>query len=461
MKKQHIILIILGTIYILLSAFHSNLWFDETYSTAIANHSFIDIFTIGASDVHPILYYYCLKILNVFFGPNIIIYRLFSCFCISMLGILGYTHIRKITNDKVGLLFTFFAFFLPIMPIYATEVRMYSLGIIFVTLTAYYAYKIIKNNTNKDYILFVLFSILSAYTHNYGLVSTGIINLYLFIYILKNKLPIKRYIYTIIAQVIIYLPWFIILVKQTLTVSKGFWITFDFPKDFISLLQFQFTGLNSIVGLLICLGIYTLMFIKCKKSSIARTSLFIYLTVLIVMSLVSLISPIIVPRYMFIPTGLLIFSLAYFISLYNKYIVTGVCSVILLIGISVNINNIKINYDKSNTEYITYINNNLLKTDTILYTDIINSASILSKVNHKQYFYNIDNWNIKDPYKAYLPTLEVIDNITNIKGRIWIIDNYDKKLFNLLKNEVNIIEHKEFKTKYHNLYYNIYLVERR
>ena len=86
MKKHHMILIIIGTIFVLLSGLHSNLWFDEAYSVALAKHScFKDIFTIGLAIGHSSFYYYCLKILNIFLGSFIIVYSLFSCFCVSVL----------------------------------------------------------------------------------------------------------------------------------------------------------------------------------------------------------------------------------------------------------------------------------------------------------------------------------------------------------------------------------------
>ena len=92
LKKEnllHIAIILLGTILILIPAFHSNIWFDESYSVAISNHSFSEIWTIGGNDVHPILYYWMLKIINILFGSNIIIYRIFSVLGIVGLGILG------------------------------------------------------------------------------------------------------------------------------------------------------------------------------------------------------------------------------------------------------------------------------------------------------------------------------------------------------------------------------------
>lgn len=100
-KVIHISIIILGTIFILLGAFHTSIWFDESYSVGIAKHSFIDIWKITGNDVHPSLYYWLLHIVYLIFGNNILIYRLFSVLAIIILGILGYTHIKKDFGDRV------------------------------------------------------------------------------------------------------------------------------------------------------------------------------------------------------------------------------------------------------------------------------------------------------------------------------------------------------------------------
>ena len=94
-KIIHIAIIVIGAVFVLLSAFHTNIWFDEAYSVSIANHSFAEIWQISSHDVHPILYYWVLHVLNLIFGANLIVYRLFSVLCIILLGVLGYTHIRK------------------------------------------------------------------------------------------------------------------------------------------------------------------------------------------------------------------------------------------------------------------------------------------------------------------------------------------------------------------------------
>ena len=84
---------------------------------------------------------------------------------IAILGILGYTNIRKDFGEKTGILFSFFTYFLPIMNTYAQEIRMYTWSCLIVTLMAIYGYifyKSVKTNNSKNKIknlcLFGLFA---------------------------------------------------------------------------------------------------------------------------------------------------------------------------------------------------------------------------------------------------------------------------------------------------------------
>ena len=255
-KYLHIIIIILGIIFISIPIFHQNLWFDESYSVGIISKSFTDIWTIGSNDVHPVLYYWILHILFLFFGSNIYIYRIFSMIPIAILGILGYTHIRKDFGGKVGLLFSFFTFFLPISVVYSGEVRMYTWAMLLVSLMAIYAYRICKKSTIKNWILFGVFSLASAYTHYYALAAAGVINLVLMIYLImksvkthkedrKSKIytkELKCFTISGVAQVLLYLPWLFSLLSQIQGVSGGFWIKTPSVELWLQIFIFQFTG---------------------------------------------------------------------------------------------------------------------------------------------------------------------------------------------------------------------------
>ena len=93
----HGVFIAVGSLFLLLTAFHGDIWFDESYSVAIASQSFSAIWTYGSCDVHPILYYCALHILyliaGVGFGANttilITVYRVFTVLGAITLALLG------------------------------------------------------------------------------------------------------------------------------------------------------------------------------------------------------------------------------------------------------------------------------------------------------------------------------------------------------------------------------------
>ena len=126
-KHVHITIIILGIIFLSLCSFHTSLWFDESYSVALAKHSFVDIWKITGNDVHPALYYFGLHVIYLIFGNQVLLFRLFSVLATIILGIIGYTHIRKDFGVKCGVLFTFLTYFLPVMTAYSQEIRIISI----------------------------------------------------------------------------------------------------------------------------------------------------------------------------------------------------------------------------------------------------------------------------------------------------------------------------------------------
>lgn len=492
-KILHIAIIILGIITILIPAFHQNIWFDESYSVAIAKHSFINIWNITGHDVHPALYYWILHIVYWIFGNNIIAFRLFSVLGVSILGIIGYTHIRKDFGEKIGILFSFLTFFLPIMGTYSQEIRMYSFTCLIVTLMAIYAYRFYKKVKNKEdskkeLIIFGIFSICSCYSHYYALVTACFINLFLLIYLIKNrkevKIEFKRFLILAAGQIILYIPWLIYLVGQIRHVGGGFWITVGPINTTVEVLSFQFKrqidtvfemNWQAIVSLIVAVLMYIYLIYrayKAKKENVdlkpAILSVSIYVGVILLMLIVSIISPILFSRYLFVMTGLYIFTIVYIMSKEkNKYITISIITVILLMGLASTIKNVQINYDSSNMKQIEYLKENIKEDDIILYSNIGNGGVIAAFFkDNKQYFYNSEYWDVEEAYKAYGPAMETIYNYDDVlkdfHGRIWLIDSDDMGLYNEIKKDgISVIkETKKFSTKYQNYTYNIMLIQK-
>ena len=439
-KIIHLAIIICGIIFVLLPSFHKGLWFDESYSVAIANKSLGEIWKITGNDVHPSLYYWGLHIVYMIFGANIMAYRLFSVLAIIILGILGFTHIRKDFGEKTGIAFSFFSYFLPIMNTYAQEIRMYSWSCLIVTLMAIYGYRFYKAVAEKkeekakikNLCMFGLFSICSCYIHYYALVTACLVNLIILIYLIRNikndKKSFRNFIILAVMQIILYIPWLIYFVGQLKHVGGGFWIKVGPINTTVEALSFQFRrqldtdfafNLQTIVALIAAILMYIYIGIKIYKMkkegkdiNVVLLSGGTYIGVIAIILLASIITPILYSRYLLVMTGLYIFVLAYVLSNEkNKIIAAVVCIVTLVLAIVSNITNIKINYDKTNNELYNYISEEIKPEDIIIYSNIGNGGVVAAYFpDNKQYFLNFAHWDVEEAYKAYGPGMETVTN---------------------------------------------------
>lgn len=485
LKTIHMIIIIIGTLFIFSSVFHSNIWFDEAYSVGMANHTLIDIWKIGGNDVHPVLYYWFLRVINLLTNGSILAYRLFSALPIALLGLLGITHIKKDFGEKTGIIFSFLCYFLPMMAVYANQIRMYSWAVYFVTILAIYAYRIyLGQSTIKNWIIFGISSLASIYLHYYGLMAAGLINLFLLVYFIKNKKwkELRVQIVIGVALVVLYLPWILALLAQMEHVSGGFWIGFSFPTTLFEIVGCQMNGTRNEIGMLfigflvnvllfICLGI--IAFKNRKNNEVdfkpAKYSIYIYLSVILAALIITLVlkTSILYYRYLFVITGLYIFAVSHILSSSNKkYIIGVVLAIVLGLGIYNNIVQFKENYAEINNKPFEYLKENVREGDVFVY-DRIGSGFVCASyfTENNQYFYNAENWGVEEAYKAWAPQLEThvtTDFIENCTGRIWLIDTADNYLYNKLFNNEKFkhISTEYFETEYQDYKDNITLVER-
>ena len=260
----HLVVLALGSAFVLVGAFHGYIWFDESYSVAIANHSFSEIWRIGSGDVHPVLFYWALHVLNLVFGQNILAYRLFTVLGSVALASLGYTHVRRDFGWKPGVLFTAFVLFIPYTAIMSTEIRMYSWATFSVMLCALTAWRIAcalreparegsvacvqKRAQGKRllagaplswWVVFAVSSLVSAYLHYFGAMSAFMVNLLLLIFCI-NRAARRRgaaalgvLVMSAAIQVALYVPWLLVLVRQMGVVSNTYWANMVFPVTYI------------------------------------------------------------------------------------------------------------------------------------------------------------------------------------------------------------------------------------
>lgn len=480
LKKWHILLIVIGIVFVSVSGFHSNIWFDEAYSVGMARHTFGEIWSIGGFDVHPVLYYWMLRVVYLLTGGSILAYRLFSVLPISIMIILGYTHIRKDFGEKTGFIFSFLSVFLPAMALYAVEIRMYAWAILTVTILSIYAYRLSKKDSVKDWIIFGISSLASIFLHYYGLMAAGLINVVLLIHLIRNKRK-KGLIYIIsfgIIQAVAYVPWLVALARQLNNISHGFWIQFSFPTTIMELVGSQLAGYMKLdIPFVLSLELYAYLIYKAFKLSKERQNikpfLFaigMYVAVIIVAGIMTKIlgTMILYYRYLFVITGLYIFAISFILGKEkNKVAIVSILGVIAILGITNNICMIRDNYYVENAKPMQYMKENVQESDTIVYEETGSGAvaGVLFEDNDV-IFYNKENWGVEEAYKAFGPNYRICTNtdfIQETSDRIWIVDDINGQLAQELygnNSQYVKVSEEQFSTKYHDYNWKITLIER-
>ena len=126
----------------------------------------------------------------------------------------------------------------------------------------------------------------------------------------------------------------------------------------------------------------------------------------------------------------------------------------------------KENYSERNQKPIEYLKENVQEGDMFVYNFAGNGFVMTAYFDTNTHiFYNPENWGVEEAYKAFGDNFKIsVDEsfLEECKGRIWIIDNQNKDVYNKLFNnaEYTLISEKFFETDYENYDYNMILVEK-
>lgn len=299
-----------GILIQIICSFSRDIWLDEAFTLNLIRHSYSDIVRLTAADVHPPLYYFILKpVADIwqYLLPNAsVIYaaKLVSVIPYIILLIIAVTVVRREWGNYITGMWAVCMVGMGSLIGYGVEIRMYSWGMLFVSLAFLYAYVLISSGNKIYWIFFVLFSLAAAYTHYYACISVGIIYILLLIlFIVKDRQNIKYWIIASVVTVIGYLPWLTVFISQAERVSESYWISDITIRKVYSYVIYS---LGSRIMTVICF-IIAIFFIKdCfAKKSLQREDLTVVGGVLTAAGTVGigiiasiLIRPVFVERYM-------------------------------------------------------------------------------------------------------------------------------------------------------------------
>ena len=324
---------------------------DEGYTRGILNLNVMDMISVTANDVHPPLYYLIaalfIKIANAlsFNVDFIFLIKFPSIIPYLIILLISLTKIRKEYGLLAGGIFSLTLIAMSEFFTYYITARMYSWTMIFLVISFLYVKDVLEHNDLKSWILLSIFSVLGAYTHYFSMLTTIIIYLMLFVWILANKenTPIKdslkKFFISAILGIIIYIPWIFTLIQQLGDVQESFWLPPLTIGNLIEYFSYTLTISNNqiirIMSLLLILALFLIFIMKFLKNKnndnlfllIGCTSFIGTLVLSLILSIVY--KPILYSRYMLPSIG--IFWLCVSIKLANLKVNKSIILMIILL----------------------------------------------------------------------------------------------------------------------------------
>ncbi|HEY9060800.1 MAG TPA: glycosyltransferase family 39 protein [Pseudobacteroides sp.] len=428
-----------GLIFLVIGITHESLWYDESYSAAIINHSIPEIWSIAGSDSHPPLYFIFLKIFTLIFGSGEFGLRFFSVLGVLALAGIGAGPVRRIFGVKTGLVFSFLVMILPINLSMAQETRMYTWAAFFVAASGLYGYIAVSQNQRNDWIRFGVCTVFAAYMHYYALLGVSIINVIIFMAILiKKRNVVKPFLVTALIAVVSYTPWIYFLTQQVSKVSKDFWIQpitletirytliFPYGNKFFPLVTFAHI-LAFLFQAIIIWGFIRAGVKRYKEGRMAALGVAVFILTLVAGVVASLIiRPVLVERYIVPVTGIFLVAAAYGISLFNKKpIIIGVCIVIAALSVPQIMEIYTKRFNGPMYEVKAYMQENIKNDDIFVHTDEHTFGTFCYYFpDRKHYLYLEPGFKGYSGYEAFKPNGTSGSDFSQFikgSGNVWLV----------------------------------------
>ncbi len=343
--------------------FHENIWYDEAYQMVLNRYSLKEIIYFVSRDFSPPLYAICLKIFTTIFGSSLDICRCFSLFTYCSLFFLAFFPIQKLFTKKVSFIFSIFLILLPVSSYISLEIRTYCFAFVFTLYAVVYGALLLKENTWKDMLLFILFSTLAMYSHNYSIFAIFIFLIIEFITSLFLKKARLKTLLSLILTILLFIPWLNVLLNQAQALNENFWISSPNLAVLFHCLYFIFGSHKYLVLIIIDILLIFLFWGIYKKPRTVIQALYIFLPSFLSLLFFILWSiyktPMFIPRYMVPVLGGIILFLACICSIPKKNYLLIILILILVFPFFNNYKEEILKTDDTPTkEMIKYIENN-------------------------------------------------------------------------------------------------------
>ncbi len=384
-----VLILLFAGLYISL-IFNRNIWTDEAYTMELVreNH-FWGIIQNTANDVHPPLYYLIVKCFVLLFGDTFLVYKAVSIIPMVLTMLLAVSHIRPWWGERAAVLFLIMVNAIPCVLEYVVQMRMYSWALFFVTWAGLSAYGMCMKEDKRIgkccCIQLTAASLLGCYTHTYAMLSCVCIYMLLCVCVLlqcrkrKNWILLKVSLISGSTVAVCYLPWLVILLRQTMSRIENYWIepvTWEVIRKYPDFLFASRLPGSAVLYLVLCGAAVLVCINRCRKKSDGDweglTALMMLavplLTALIGIVVSVLVTPFFIARYLLPCMGLFALFLALAFQGKREYVQILIGIFGLFMVLESYQKNIEMEYHSTHTEeLLAYMEEHLEPEDLIAY----------------------------------------------------------------------------------------------
>ncbi|MEX0910117.1 MAG: glycosyltransferase family 39 protein [Candidatus Paceibacterota bacterium] len=335
--KENLFIVLFLLSLITLVVFISTVFFlnlslrlDEAQSLWQTRQSFVGIINVVSQDVHVPLYHFILHVWQVFLGNDVVTARVLSLL-FFVFNIPAFFLLAKLAyNRSVAYLSTLLFSLSPFMNWYGSEIRMYTLFSLLITLNYYFFLSIYKTNARWAWLGYVITAVLGVYTHYFfffGLATQVIF--YFFNQKYFHKKALGHFFLSASIVVVSFLPWGLYVLNQTGSTDMSPLLTTPTSINIFNALTqfavgFQTDTVNTFLISLWPLSILFVFLGLRKDSRITRESLFFILAIVVPLAIAFVISlvyrPVFLSRYLILALPPFFLVISSLIVSYPKYL---------------------------------------------------------------------------------------------------------------------------------------------
>jgi uncharacterized membrane protein len=229
---------------------NQSVWWDEAWSVHVARQGVVGALRLAIGDIHPPLYFILLHYWGKLAGFGELSIRFLSLIFSLLIVPSIYYVVRKVFDTKAALTTMAIAAFAPVYVAYAQEARMYAILPLLYLFIIYRLYQLMEGGgmRRRWWVELAIAEVLSIYLHYFSFFMLIYANLFIAFWRRRVAFALRRWFFSQLAVVLLYLPWVWIAMPRWLAYGNPYARPLDLLSSAITIWHFYSGGNLDAIG---------------------------------------------------------------------------------------------------------------------------------------------------------------------------------------------------------------------